>query len=233
LPKRPLAGVNRHQWEVAVSIPDVTQPNALVLIDLINDFVYPGGVIADAGGAEYQARTQAMLPSLAQLVRAAREAGVLVVHTADAHTPGDSEFVKWPPHAMKGTPLAAIVDALAPAPGDLVIEKRTYSPFVSSDIDEQLRGRGVRTLYIAGLHTDCCCRHTSGDAFQRGYDLVWVVDAMQSFTEDAHRQGLEYFRTWYASDPARQLRSCSQVIADWRGERAAGVAIGAGQAGRA
>jgi nicotinamidase-related amidase len=189
--------------------------SALVVIDLANDFVFAGGTIADAGGPDYQKRAQSILPALGRLVAAARAAGVTVVYTTDAHQPGDSELAKWPPHSMKGTPQAAIVPALAPRPGDLVIEKRTYSPFVSSDVDAELRARGIRRLYITGLHTDCCARHTSGDAFQRGYDLVWITDAMQAFTDEAHRQGLEYFKAWYASDPARQLRTTDEVVAEW------------------
>jgi len=195
--------------------------SALVIIDLANDFVFAGGLIADNGGPEYQKRAQSILPALGRLIAAARAAGVTVVYTTDAHQPGDSELVKWPPHSMKGTPQAEIVPTLTPKPGDLVIEKRTYSPFVSSDVDAELRARGIRRLYIAGLHTDCCARHTSGDAFQRGYDLVWITDAMQAFTDEAHRQGLEYFKAWYASDPARQFRTADEVIAEW-GATAAG-----------
>ncbi|HOC44269.1 MAG TPA: isochorismatase family cysteine hydrolase [Thermoanaerobaculales bacterium] len=191
--------------------------SAVIVIDFVNDFVYPGGVIADAGGADYQARVQAMLPTLAKLLDAAREAGVTVIHAPDAHTPEDVELRKWPAHAMKGTEKAAIVAAIAPKPGDLVIEKSTYSPFVSTDIDAQLKQRGISRLYIAGLHTDCCARHTSGDAFQRGYELVWISDALQAFTVEAHLQGLEYFKTWYASDAAAQIRTAEEVIADWRG----------------
>lgn len=197
--------------------PSDARHSALLVIDLASDFVYPGGVIADAGGPEYQARAQSILPTLTRLLDAARQAGVLVVYATDAHQPGDSELEKWPPHSMKGTAQAEIVPAVAPVPGDLVLEKRTYSPFVSTDIDAQLRARGVQRLYITGLHTDCCARHTSGDAFQRGYGLVWVTDALQAFTDEAHRQGLDYFKAWYAPDPARQLRTADQVIADWRG----------------
>jgi nicotinamidase-related amidase len=196
--------------------PTTRPRSAVLVIDLANDFVYPGGVIADAGGPEYQARAQAILPTLRRLLETARQAGVLVVYTTDAHQPGDSELQKWPPHAMRGTPQADIVPALTPQPGDLVIEKRTYSPFVSSEIDAQLRAYGVQRLYVTGLHTDCCARHTSGDAFQRGYDLVWVTDALQAFTDEAHRQGLEYFKAWYATDAARQFRSADQVIGEWR-----------------
>ena len=195
------------------------EQRAVVLIDLANDFLYPGGVIADAGGADYQRRAQAILPAVRRLIDGARAAGVLVVYATDAHTPGDEELRKWPPHAMKGTPQAEIPAAIAPQAGDLVLEKRTYSPFLSSGIDAELKSRGIRQLYVAGLHTDCCARHTSGDAFQKGYDLVWVTDALQAFTDEAHRQGLEYFKAWYATDPARQFKTADDVVRELRGTR--------------
>lgn len=189
--------------------------SAVVVIDMANDFVYPGGVIADAGGADYQARAQRILKPFERLLAAARRAGITVVYATDAHTPTDSELRKWPPHAMAGTWNAQIVPALAPRPGDVVIPKQTYSPFMNEAFEDALRERGITQLYITGLHTDCCARHTSGDAFQRGYDLVWVTDALQAFTEEAHQAGLEYFKAWYASDPSRQLRTVEQCIKDW------------------
>lgn len=204
--------------------------SAVVVIDLANDFVYPGGVIADAGGPAYQALAQAVIPPLERLLKAARRAGVMVVYATDAHTPKDSELKKWPPHSMRGTKLAEVVPALAPQQGDLVIEKQTYSPFVSSEIDRELRQRGIDRLYITGLHTDCCARHTSADAFQRGYDLVWVTDTLAAFTEEAHRSGLEYLKAWYATDPERQFRTTDQVVAEWAGvEQPAREAVGAGR----
>mgnify|MGYP001823181462 FL=1 len=194
---------------------DFTPRSALVLIDMANDFVYAGGTIADAGGADYQEAAQAILPGLARLVDAAREAGVLVVYATDAHTEQDSEMAKWPPHAMKGTKEAEIVPDLTPRSGDLVIDKTTYSPFVSSDIDERLRARGIERLYITGLHTDCCARHTSGDAFQRGYDMVWVTDALQAFTQEQHEEGLRYLETWYATDAERQFTTVDALVEEW------------------
>lgn len=194
--------------------------SAIIVIDLANDFVLPGGTIADAGGADYQARAQALVPRLARLLDAARGAGITVIYATDAHRPGDAELRKWPPHAMEGTPQAEIVAAVAPEPGDVVLGKQTYSPFQSGDFDRVLRERGITTLYITGLHTDCCARHTSGDAFQRGYDLVWVTDALDAFTDEAHRAGLEYFRAWYATDTERQFRTVDELVAEWSAEPA-------------
>lgn len=197
--------------------------SAVLVIDMANDFIHPGGVIADAGGAEYQERARAIIPRLGRLLEAAREAGVPVIYATDAHLPGDSELRKWPPHAMKGTRQAEIVEELRPVEGDFVLEKQTYSPFLSTDLESILQQNGVNRLYVAGLHTDCCARHASGDAFQKGFDLVWVTDALQAFTDEAHEAGLEYFKAWYATDPDRQLQTTDQVVAEWA---EAGAAVG-------
>ncbi|HEX4574675.1 MAG TPA: isochorismatase family cysteine hydrolase [Gemmatimonadales bacterium] len=191
--------------------------SAVVVIDMANDFVYPGGVIADAGGPDYQRHAQGIIAPLGRLLAAARRAGITVLYATDAHTPTDSELRKWPPHAMAGTWNAGIVAGLAPEPRDVVLGKQTYSPFLEPRFERALRERGITRLYITGLHTDCCARHASGDAFQRGYDLVWVTDALQAFTEEAHQAGLEYFKAWYATDPARQLRTVDELIAEWSG----------------
>lgn len=196
------------------------QHSAVVVIDMANDFVYPGGVIADAGGADYRQRAQQLIAPLARLLAAARQTGITVIYATDAHTPADSELRKWPPHAMAGTWNAGIVPGLAPQPGDVVLGKQTYSPFLNPEFERVLKQRGITGLYITGLHTDCCARHASGDAFQRGYELVWVSDALQAFTEEAHRAGLEYLKAWYATDAERQLRTTDQVMADWEAARA-------------
>ncbi len=191
--------------------------SALLVIDMARDFVHEGGTIADSGGPEYRDRAQALVPRLARLLDAARAAGVTVIYATDAHTEDDVELLKWPPHSMKGTPQADIVEEVAPRTGDVVIEKRTYSPFLDTAIQSELEARGIRHLYITGLHTDCCARHTSGDAFQRGYGLTWVTDALDAFTPEAHQQGLEYFKTWYATDPERQFRTVDELVAEWGG----------------
>jgi nicotinamidase-related amidase len=197
--------------------PADPRASALIIVDLANDFVYAGGTIADAGGPEYQTRAATVIPPLERLLAAARDTGVTVIYSTDAHTPTDSELRKWPPHSMAGTHNAQIVDGLTPQPGDVVLGKTTYSQFqTSAEIDRVLEERGIRTVYIAGLHTDCCARHTSGDVFQRGYDLVWVTDALQAFTQAQHEAGLEYYKTWYATDADRQFHTADEIAAQWR-----------------
>jgi len=59
----------------------MTDHSALLVIDMANDFVFPGGVIADAGGGDYQRRAQAIIPNLARLLEAAREAEIPVIYS--------------------------------------------------------------------------------------------------------------------------------------------------------
>src|SRR2546422_10215483 len=93
--------------------------------------------------------------------------------------------------------------------------RSTLFPYTT--LFRSLVARGITRLYVTGLHTAGCARHAWGDAFQRGYDLVWVTDGLQAFTEDAHRAGLEYFKAWYANDPARQLRTVDELVGEWSG----------------
>lgn len=188
---------------------------AIIVIDMARDFIEPGGFIADAGGKQYQEKAKSIVQPLSRLLESARNAGVTVIYSTDRHTPDDAELKKWPPHSMKGTKWSEIIPELAPKPGDLDIPKTTYSGFQSSDIEAQLTSRNIKTLYITGLHTDCCCRHTSGDAFQKGFNLVWVTDALQAFTEEAHQSGLDYFKAWYAVNPENQFKTAEQVIESW------------------
>ncbi|MBF9035960.1 isochorismatase family protein [Rhodobacterales bacterium HKCCE2091] len=194
--------------------------SAIVLVDMARDFVEEGGFIANAGGPEYRKAAAEIVPVLARLLDAARAAGVTVVYSTDEHTPEDVELKKWPPHSMKGTKWAEILPELAPQDGDLVLPKRTYSGFQDPAFEDALKARGIETLYITGLHTDCCCRHTSGDAFQKGYGLVWITDALQAFTPEAHESGLEYYRTYYATDTEAQLLTSDRVIDQWAAARA-------------
>jgi nicotinamidase-related amidase len=189
--------------------------SAVILVDMANEFVQPGYFIADAGGPDYQARAKSIIAPLQRLIEGARKSGALVVYSTDEHTPDDLEMRKWPPHSMKGTKSAEIVPELAMKPGDLSIPKTTYSGFQCSDMESILRSKGIETLYITGLHTDCCCRHTSGDAFQKGFNLVWVTDCLQAFTQEGHESGLEYYKTWYATDPENQFFVADEIVSQW------------------
>jgi nicotinamidase-related amidase len=165
----------------------------LIVIDMLNDFVT--GVIGTP-------RAESIVPQVQQLVEHARAnpSEWKVFHASDSHLPDDYDVQIFGEHAMRGTPGAEIVAELKPAAGDLVMPKRFYSSFYGTDLEGLLRKFEVHTVVIAGLHTNVCCRHTSADAFMRGYKIVVPRDAVEAMTEEEHIQGLQYLETVYAAD---------------------------------
>ncbi len=140
---------------------------ALVVIDMLNDFVRAGAPLEVPD-------TRKILPGLRRRIAKARRDGELVVYVCDSHRKKDPEFARmgWPSHAVAGTPGAAIVPPLSPQPGDVVVEKRTYSGFYRTALDAVLRRNGVSGLTLSGCVTDICVLYTAADAAMRGYDVT-------------------------------------------------------------
>lgn len=146
---------------------------ALLVIDMLNDFVLPGAPLEVP-------RTREMLPRLAQRLAAARQAGLAVIYVCDAHQPDDREFVRmgWPPHALAGSPGAEVVAALAPQAGEPVVVKQTYSGFYGTGLETLLQGLGVEELILTGCVTNICILYTAADAVMRGFRVQVPVDSV-------------------------------------------------------
>lgn len=142
-------------------------PNALLVIDMLEDFVRPGAPLEVP-------QTREILPALRRRLQRARRTGELVVYLCDSHRKNDPEFARmgWPPHAVAGTPGAAVVREVSPEPGDVVVEKNTYSGFHRTGLDALLRRHGVKSLALSGCVTNICILYTAADAAMRGYDVT-------------------------------------------------------------
>jgi nicotinamidase-related amidase len=81
-------------------------------------------------------------------------------------------------------------DEISPALGrdakDIVITKRQWGAFYGTQLDLQLRRRGIKTIVIGGIATNFGVESTARDAFERGYGLVFVEDAMAGLSSEAH-----------------------------------------------
>ncbi|MBQ9711819.1 MAG: cysteine hydrolase [Bacteroidales bacterium] len=165
---------------------------AILVVDMLNDFV-TGSLGCD--------RARAILPATAELLNAARAAGVPVIFCNDSHLPGiDRELQIWGDHAIKGTPGAEVVPEMGLCDKDYVVPKRRYSGFFQTDLDILLKELGVKTVIMTGLHAHMCVRHTSADAYCLGYDVVVAKEATNSFTEQDYLYGLEYLKTCYGAE---------------------------------
>ena len=157
---------------------------ALVVVDMIEDFVHEGGAL-------YCGPSMAkVVPVIRRELDRARSADEPVLYLTDEHLPDDAEFAQFPPHALKGSTGAKIVPELAPRAGEVVIPKRRFSGFFGTDLDITLRERGVDTLRLVGDCTNICVLYTAADARNFGYAVEVVRDGVTSFDLEAHADAL-------------------------------------------
>jgi nicotinamidase-related amidase len=162
---------------------------ALLVIDMLNDFVLHGAPleVPDA---------HSIVPVLRSEIATARSEGMPVVYVCDTHDPDDAEFSRfgWPPHAVRGTKGAAVVDELKPEKDDHVIEKATYSGFYGTDLDATLRALAVDRLRLTGCVTHVCVLFTASDAVLRGYRVAVVEKGVAGLAREDHDAALRIMK---------------------------------------
>lgn len=192
---------------------------ALVVVDMQNAYASPNGYL-DLAGFDIGGARQA-IERCGVALAAAREAGLLVVYFqngwdpayVEAGGPGSPNWHKS--NALKtmrrrpelqGTLLAkggwdyALVDALAPEAGDIVVAKTRYSGFFNTNFDSLLRSRGIRNLVFCGVATNVCVESTLRDGFFLEYFCVMLEDATHHagppFVQQATVFNVESFFGW-------------------------------------
>jgi nicotinamidase-related amidase len=82
---------------------------------------------------------------------------------------------------------AELLPELGIEPQDIVITKRQWGAFYGTELDLQLRRRGVGTILLCGISTNIGVESTARDAYERGYQQVFVEDAMACRDAEEHR----------------------------------------------
>lgn len=195
---------------------------ALVVVDMQNAYASPGGYLDLAGFSI--AGAEAAITGIQRAIAAARGAGIQIVFFqngwdpayAEAGGPGSPNWHKS--NALKtmrrrpelaGSLLArggwdyALIDALAPEPGDIVIAKPRYSAFYNTGLDSMLRARGIRTLVFTGIATNVCVESTLRDGFFLEYFGIVLADATHQagpdFVQQAALFNIENFFGWVST----------------------------------
>jgi nicotinamidase-related amidase len=178
---------------------------ALLIIDMQRDFLEPGGFGAALGNDVGRLRT-AIEPT-GQVLRACRDAGMMVVHTREGHRPDLSDLAPakrargklatgiGDPGPMgrilvRGEPGHDIIPELAPAPGEPVVDKPGKGAFYATDLEAMLRGRGITQLLVCGVTTEVCVNTTVREANDRGFDCLVLEDCTGSYFPEFHAAGI-------------------------------------------
>ena len=196
---------------------------ALVLIDMQRDFLLPGGFGETLGNDV--SLLQKVVPPLAEVLAAARAAGMLVIHTREGHLPDLSDCP--PAKLQRGKPSQRIgdmgangrilirgeyghdiVDELAPIEGEIVIDKPGKGAFYATELQAVLQTAGITRLIVTGVTTEVCVHTTVREANDRGYEALVLSDCVGSYFPEFQRVGLEMVSAqggifgWVADSPA-------------------------------
>src|ERR1700750_3211086 len=206
---------------------------ALLIIDMQRDFMEPGG-FGETLGNDVSPLARAVEP-IAAVLKAAREAGMLVVHTREGHLPDLSDA---PPAKIdRGSPSLRIGDpgpmgrilirgeaghdiipALYPLDGEIVIDKPGKGAFYATELGDVLSKYGIENLLVCGVHTEVCVNTPVREPNDRGYRGVVLADGCASYFPEFHEMGLKMIKAqggifgWVA-DSAAVLEVLSPEIA--------------------
>ncbi len=171
---------------------------ALIIVDVQNDFC-PGGSLAVASGDE-------VVAPLNELAKEFLDRGEPVFKTRDWHPARTKHFAAsggtWPIHCVQGTRGAQFHADLIDDPRITIISKGTdesadgYSGFDGTNLAQLLREEGVAEVWVGGLATDYCVKHTVLDARREGFEVKALADAMRAVNLKPNdgRQAIEEMR---------------------------------------
>ncbi len=137
---------------------------------------------------DYRQRFDIAVGHCAQLLGAARAAGITPVHARIEALSGDARDTgavharmgwKYPP----GSSESRFLPAVAPEPGEIVISKTCSGAFTSTVLDPVLRNMGIRHLWICGFMTDECIEASTRAALDLGYLTRVVGDATTTYDQ--------------------------------------------------
>ena len=190
---------------------------ALLFVDVQNYNARPdGGEYAGMSAAELDARygyffrvmRETALPNMQRLQSACRHAGIEVMYTVIEALTRDGRDLSLDYKISglfvpRGSPVAMVLEAIAPAEDEIVLPKTSSSVFISTNIDYVLRNLGVRSLMIAGVLTDQCIDSAVRDACDLGYLVTVPIDACATLSAERHEWALRNNRGY-----------CRQVTTD-------------------
>ena len=182
---------------------------ALVVIDMQRDFAEPGGFGESLGNDV--GRITRIVPDVARLIAGFRAAGLPVVHTMECHRPDLSDLPAAKRNRgnpalrigdegpmgrvlISGEPGTAILEAVAPVAGEVVIEKPGKGAFYATPLGDILKSRGIEQLVFAGVTTEVCVQTTMREANDRGYECLLCEEATESYFEDFKRAAIAMIR---------------------------------------
>ncbi|MGZ8916074.1 MAG: cysteine hydrolase family protein [Methylobacter sp.] len=180
--------------------PD-SSATVLLIIDLINDFTFPGG-------DELHTQAEPMARRIVDLRARADSKNIPVIYVNDNFGKWQSDNRTLVGHCMANASISRhLVAMIKPRRTDYFVLKPKNSGFYATTLELLLEYLQAKNLIITGLTTDICVLLTAADAFMRDYKIQVPCDCTASIQADDHEQALSYMKRVLKADvgPSHQL----------------------------
>lgn len=192
-----------------IALPEWIEDRALIRFDTINLaaaallVIDMQVVFVEEGQRFAKQHSRDIVPNINALAHAVRSGGGHVAHTR--HTMIETGPRRMPDWQMADPMLNELWNVFRPGtrehsldprmdvqPQDLVVDKYRFSAFTwnSSDLHDELQARGIDTVIIVGVASNCCCETTARDACQLGYKTFFISDGTAALTDEEHNAAL-------------------------------------------
>jgi nicotinamidase/pyrazinamidase len=160
---------------------------AVIVVDMLEDNYGP-----ERDGTSEEEK---IIVPVRDFLRRARKRSMPVVFACDSFLEGDFIFRgRMKPHALRGTKGMRPLAELEPQESDVVLEKRRFSAFFKTDLDQTLRTLGCDTVAVCGIQTQFCVLATVFDALCHDFHAVILEDLSASHKREVHEAFMEPYR---------------------------------------
>lgn len=144
-----------------------------------------------------------------------RSVSIPVIFANDSFLSEDFLFKgKLKPYAIRGTAGGQVLHDLAPEPTDIILEKRRFSAFFKTDLDQTLRTYGIDTVAIGGINTHVCVIATALDAICHDFYTILLEDLCAAARKEHHESTLNNHRRSPLS-PLFRVMASGEFLAEY------------------
>ena len=153
-----------------------------------------------------------IIPVIQDLIDRARKKNFPVIYACDSFLRGDFIFKgRMREHAIRGTEEVQVIPELKPEPGDTILEKRRFSAFFKTDLDQTLRLWKIETVIVMGVTTHVCVLTTALDAIAHDFACTIVEDGCCSHKPEIHESVLRAYG-YSALHPLLRVLPSAEII---------------------
>jgi nicotinamidase-related amidase len=188
---------------------------AVIIVDMLE-----GNLGSERTGKREEEK---IIAPVADFLKECRILSIPVIFACDSFLQDDFIFQgRMKPHAIRGTNGTRPIPDLEPQPSDIILEKRRFSAFFKTDLDQTLRTLHVDTVAIGGINTHFCVLATAFDAVCHDFTTIILEDMSAAYKREIHQAFVDAYR-FSAIYPIFRVSKAHEFLHEFRDQKALGI----------